>query len=83
MAKKKKMQLKRRDMEWWMKHRQLPTRLQHRVHKFETHSWSVMEGEDEMELIKDWPEGLRRDIKRYLFLDLIKKVNTISLPRFN
>jgi cyclic nucleotide gated channel len=33
-----------------------------------------MGGEDEMELIKDLPEGLRRDIKRYLCLDLIKKV---------
>lgn len=27
-----------------------------------------------MEMIKDLPEGLRRDIKRYLCLDLIKKV---------
>ena len=33
-----------------------------------------MGGEDEMELIKDLPEGLRRDIKRFLCLDLIKKV---------
>lgn len=30
--------------------------------------------EDEMELIKDLPEGLRRDIKRHLCLDLIKNV---------
>ncbi|CAM8997831.1 unnamed protein product [Rhodiola kirilowii] len=74
MAKKKKMQLRCRDMEWWMKHRNLPPQLQQRVHKFEKHSWAVMGGEDEMELIKDWPEGLRRDIKRYLCLDLIKKV---------
>lgn len=35
-----------------------------------------MGGEDEMELIKDLPEGLRRDIKRYLCLDLIRKVNS-------
>lgn len=33
-----------------------------------------MGGEDEMELISDLPEGLRRDIKRFLCLDLIKKV---------
>ncbi|KAK9272468.1 hypothetical protein L1049_002841 [Liquidambar formosana] len=33
-----------------------------------------MGGDDEMELIKDLPEGLRRDIKRYLCLELIKKV---------
>uniref|UniRef100_A0A7N0T9Q1 Cyclic nucleotide-binding domain-containing protein n=1 Tax=Kalanchoe fedtschenkoi TaxID=63787 RepID=A0A7N0T9Q1_KALFE len=74
MAKKKKMQLRRKDMEWWMKHRQLPSPLQQRVHEFEQHSWAAMGGEDEMELIKDWPEGLRRDIKRYLCLDLIRKV---------
>lgn len=34
----------------------------------------MMGGEDEMELVKDLPEGLRRDIKRFLCLDLIKKV---------
>lgn len=36
-----------------------------------------MGGEDEMEMIKDLPEGLRRDIKRYLCLDLIKKVRNV------
>ncbi|KAL2317607.1 hypothetical protein Fmac_031483 [Flemingia macrophylla] len=33
-----------------------------------------MGGEDEMEMIKDLPEGLRRDIRRCLCLDLIRKV---------
>ncbi|GLT36233.1 hypothetical protein SLA2020_106260 [Shorea laevis] len=74
MAKKRKMQLRCRDMEWWMKRRQLPSRLRHRVRQFERQKWATMGGEDEMELIKDLPEGLRRDIKRYLCLDLIKKV---------
>lgn len=38
-----------------------------------------MGGEDEMEMIKDLPQGLRRDIKRYLCLDLVKKVNKIVI----
>ncbi|XP_057436059.1 cyclic nucleotide-gated ion channel 2 [Lotus japonicus] len=74
MAKKRKMQLRCRDMEWWMRRRQLPSRLRQRVRHFERQRWAAMGGEDEMEMIKDLPEGLRRDIKRYLCLDLIKKV---------
>lgn len=31
-------------------------------------------GEDELDWIEDLPQGLRRDIKRYLCLDLVKKV---------
>ena len=37
-----------------------------------------MGGEDEMELINDLPEGLRRDIKRHLCVDLIRKVNSLN-----
>lgn len=61
-------------MEWWMKRRQLPSQLRQRVRHFEHQRWAMMGGEDEMELVKDLPEGLRRDIKRFLCLDLIKKV---------
>jgi cyclic nucleotide gated channel len=32
-----------------------------------------------MEMIKDLPEGLRRDIKRYLCLELVKQVQSLSL----
>ncbi|GMI68478.1 CYCLIC NUCLEOTIDE GATED CHANNEL 2, DEFENSE NO DEATH 1, CYCLIC NUCLEOTIDE-GATED CHANNEL 2 [Hibiscus trionum] len=74
MAKKRKLQLRCRDIEWWMKRRQLPSRLRQRVRHFERQKWVTLGGEDEMEIIKDLPEGLRRDIKRYLCLDLIKKV---------
>ncbi|KAL8546020.1 hypothetical protein ACS0TY_005943 [Phlomoides rotata] len=74
MANKKKMQLRCRDMEWWMKRRQLPSELRKRVRRYEHQKWAMLGGEDEMELIRDLPEGLRRDIKRFLCLDLIKKV---------
>ncbi|WOG93267.1 hypothetical protein DCAR_0312548 [Daucus carota subsp. sativus] len=74
MAKKRKMQIRIRDMEWWMKRRQLPSQLRNRVRHYERQKWSAMGGHDEMEVVKDLPEGLRRDIKRFLCLDLIRKV---------
>lgn len=61
-------------MEWWMKRRQLPSRLKERVRKYEGQRWAAIRAEDEMESIKDLPDGLRRDIRRYLCLDLIKQV---------
>lgn len=67
------MQLRSRDMEWWMRRRQLPSRLRRRVRHFERQRWATM-GDDELQWIDDLPEGLRRDIKRHLCLDLIKKV---------
>ncbi|KAH6830368.1 Cyclic nucleotide-regulated ion channel family protein [Perilla frutescens var. hirtella] len=75
MSKKRKMQLRCRDMEWWMKRRQLPSHLRHRVRRYQRHRWSAVgAGHDEIEIIKDLPDGLRRDIKRFLCLDLIKQV---------
>ncbi|KAL5805660.1 hypothetical protein ACOSQ4_028393 [Xanthoceras sorbifolium] len=73
MGRKRRMQLRHRDIERWMSRRQLPSGLRQRVRHFDRHRWAVM-GEDEMEWIEELPEGLRRDIKRYLCLDLIKKV---------
>lgn len=69
------MQLRLRDIEWWMRRRQLPSHLRQRVYHFEHQRLAALGGEDEMELIKDLPDGLRRDIKRYLCLDLIRKVS--------
>ncbi|KAM0016418.1 putative cyclic nucleotide-binding domain, rmlC-like jelly roll [Helianthus debilis subsp. tardiflorus] len=74
MQEKSKMELERRDMEWWMRRRQLPSHLKQRVRLYERQNWALLGGEDEMELIKDLPEGLRRDIKRFLCLELIRMV---------
>ncbi|KAK1418294.1 hypothetical protein QVD17_27437 [Tagetes erecta] len=74
MKEKCKKELRCRDMEWWMRRRQLPSPLRQRVRHFERQKWELMGVEDEMELIKDFPEGLRRDIKRYLCLELIRMV---------
>lgn len=74
MQKKRLLQLKTRDLEWWMKRRQLPSPLRQRVRRFERQRWAATRGVNETEMISDLPEGLRRDIKRHLCLDLIKKV---------
>lgn len=74
MVRRRQMQLRYRDMEWWMRHRQLPSHLKRRARRYEHQKWERMGGQDEMELIRDLPEGLRRDIKRNLCLHLIKKV---------
>lgn len=66
-----------------MKRRQLPSHLRQRVRHFENQRWATLGGQDEMELIKDLPDGLRRDIKRYLCLDLIKKVYAHMLIHIN
>lgn len=73
-AKKEEMQLRIRDLEWWMRRRQLPTRLRLRVRQHERHRWAATRGIDEESLVMDLPEGLRRDIKRHLCLDLVRKV---------
>ncbi|KAJ3702806.1 hypothetical protein LUZ61_006511 [Rhynchospora tenuis] len=74
MARKRKMQLRCRDLEWWMKRRQLPSPLRQRVRQFERERWYATRGEDEMDFIQELPQGLRRDIRRHLCLDLIKQV---------
>ncbi|CAK9162967.1 unnamed protein product [Ilex paraguariensis] len=68
------MQLIYREVEWWMKRRQLPSHLRRRVRHFASQRWATTGGQDERELTKDLPQGLQRDIKCYLCLDLIKKV---------
>lgn len=79
-ARRRKMQVRYQDVQWWMRRRQLPVPLRKRVGHFERQRWATMGGvEDDMELIKDLPEGLRRDIKRHLCLDLIKKVCTFLM----
>lgn len=72
------MQIKYRDMEWWMRRRQIPSYLRRRVRDYELQRWATIGGQDEMKFIKDFPDGLRRDIKRFLCLDLVRKVS----PKF-
>ncbi|XP_021726012.1 cyclic nucleotide-gated ion channel 4-like isoform X2 [Chenopodium quinoa] len=73
-SKKQAMQLRMRNIEWWMKKRKLPNKLKQRVRNYEWQRWAAMRGVDECEMIRNLPEGLRRDIKYHLCLDLVKQV---------
>ncbi|KAI4374723.1 hypothetical protein MLD38_012685 [Melastoma candidum] len=73
-SKKQAMQLKMRNIEWWMRKRNLPKGFRRRVRDYERQRWAAMRGVDECEMIRNLPEGLRRDIKYHLCLDLVRQV---------
>ncbi|KAJ9551397.1 hypothetical protein OSB04_015442 [Centaurea solstitialis] len=73
-SKKQAMQLKMRNMEWWMRRRHLPHSFRQRVRNYERQRWAAMRGVDECEMIRNLPECLRRDIKYHLCLDLVRQV---------
>ncbi|XVF70413.1 hypothetical protein PTKIN_Ptkin11bG0159500 [Pterospermum kingtungense] len=73
-SKKQAMQLKMRNIEWWMRKRDLPSGFRQRVRNYERQRWAAMRGVDECEMIRNLPEGLRRDIKYHLCLDLVRQV---------
>nr|QGX02097.1 cyclic-nucleotide gated channel protein 4 [Camellia sinensis] len=73
-SKKQAMQLKMRNIEWWMRRRRLPPPFKQRVRNYERQRWAAMRGVDECEMIRNLPEGLRRDIKYHLCLDLVRQV---------
>ncbi|XVF18991.1 hypothetical protein REPUB_Repub11eG0072300 [Reevesia pubescens] len=73
-SKKQAMQLKMRNIEWWMRKRHLPSGFRQRVRNYERQRWAAMRGVDECEMIRNLPEGLRRDIKYHLCLDLVRQV---------
>lgn len=79
-AKKVQSQLRVRDLEWWMRHRQLPVLLRQRVRQYERQNWAATCGINEEATIQNLPEGLRRDIKRHLCLNLVRQVIWSSFP---
>lgn len=62
-----------------MKKRKLPIKLKQRVRNYEWQRWAAMRGVDECEMIRNLPEGLRRDIKYHLCLDLVKQVTYYTI----
>ncbi|PNX92099.1 cyclic nucleotide-gated ion channel 1-like protein [Trifolium pratense] len=68
------MRIKRRDAEQWMCHRMLPDYMKERIRRYEQYKWQENRGVEEETLIRNLPKDLRRDIKRHLCLDLLKKV---------
>ncbi|KAK7275353.1 hypothetical protein RIF29_16466 [Crotalaria pallida] len=73
-VKVEEMRIRRRDAEHWMSHRMLPDYLKERVRRYEQYKWQENRGVEEETLIRNLPKDLRRDIKRHLCLNLLKKV---------
>ncbi|PNX96210.1 cyclic nucleotide-gated ion channel 8-like protein, partial [Trifolium pratense] len=68
------MRIKRRDSEQWMHHRLLPPELRERVRRYDQYKWLNTRGVDEESLVQNLPKDLRRDIKRHLCLNLVRRV---------
>ncbi|GMI91923.1 cyclic nucleotide gated channel 8 [Hibiscus trionum] len=68
------MRIKRRDSEQWMHHRALPEDLKERVRRYDQYKWMETRGVDEETLVQSLPKDLRRDIKRHLCLNLVRRV---------
>ncbi|XP_030965629.1 cyclic nucleotide-gated ion channel 1-like [Quercus lobata] len=68
------MRVKRTDAEQWMSHRMLPENLRERIRRYEQYKWQETRGVEEENLVRNLPKDLRRDIKRHLCLDLLKRV---------
>ncbi|GMH18355.1 hypothetical protein Nepgr_020196 [Nepenthes gracilis] len=73
-ARLEKMRVKKQDAEQWMCHRLLPDNLRERIRRHEQYKWQETRGVDEENLICNLPRDLRRDIKRHLCLDLLRRV---------
>lgn len=58
-----------------MHHRQLPAELKQSVRKYDQYKWVATRGVDEEALLKGLPMDLRRDIKRHLCFDLVRRVS--------
>ncbi|XP_058108469.1 probable cyclic nucleotide-gated ion channel 20, chloroplastic isoform X3 [Magnolia sinica] len=67
------MQLRCRDVEKWMSHRQLPEDLRRQVRLSEIFNWVAHRGVNEEALMENLPEDLQKDIRRHLF-KFLKKV---------
>ncbi|KAK4765000.1 hypothetical protein SAY86_026090 [Trapa natans] len=68
------MRVKRRDSEQWMHHRLLPQDLRERVRRYDQYKWLETRGVDEESIVQSLPKDLRRDIKRHLCLNLVRRV---------
>lgn len=75
--------IKRTDTEQWMHHRQLPPDLRESVRKYDQYKWAATRGVDEEALLKGLPMDLRRDIKRHLCLDLVRRVSNHGIQQIS
>ncbi|XP_055804903.1 cyclic nucleotide-gated ion channel 18-like isoform X2 [Solanum dulcamara] len=66
--------IRKRDVEEWMRHRQLPEDLQERVRRFDQCKWLATRGVKEDVILQSLPLDLRRQIQRHLCLNLVRRV---------
>lgn len=62
-----------------MHHRLLPEELKERVRRYDQYKWLETRGVDEESLVQNLPKDLRRDIKRHLCLNLVRRVSIYFL----
>ncbi|KAK8966907.1 putative cyclic nucleotide-gated ion channel 18 [Platanthera guangdongensis] len=70
--------VKTRDIEEWMRHRQLPPDLRDRVNRFVQYKWLATRGVNEDSILGSLPLDLRREIRRHLCLNLLLRVQFFS-----
>ncbi|TXG71130.1 hypothetical protein EZV62_006065 [Acer yangbiense] len=80
-TKSEEMKLKVREIEQWTTFKKLPENLRLQVKKYQQHVWRETKGVDVQNLLNNLPSDLRRNIKRELCLELIKKVPIFELLR--
>ncbi|KAH9565448.1 hypothetical protein CY35_04G079200 [Sphagnum magellanicum] len=73
------MQLRRYDVEKWMRQRNLPLAMRKRVRATERFKWGATRGVEENELLSGLQEDLQRDIKQFISLELVKKVRLFEV----
>ncbi|KAK7404747.1 hypothetical protein VNO78_05703 [Psophocarpus tetragonolobus] len=66
--------VRRSDTEQWMHHRQLPAEIRECVRKYNQYKWVATRGVEEEGLLKGLPADMRRDIKRHICLELVRRV---------
>ncbi|XP_010506649.1 PREDICTED: probable cyclic nucleotide-gated ion channel 12 [Camelina sativa] len=68
------MKEKKRDTEKWMSSRVLPEYLKERIRRYEDYKWRETRGTEEEALLRSLPKDLRLETKRYLYLNMLKRV---------
>jgi len=71
--------VRRYDVEKWMRQRNLPLSMRRRVRATERLKWGATEGVEENELLSGLQEDLQRDIKKFISLELVKKVQLFEV----
>ncbi|CAK9874900.1 unnamed protein product [Sphagnum jensenii] len=68
------MQMRRYDVEKWMRRRNLPLEMRKSVRATERLKWGATRGVEENELLSGLQEDLRSKIKQFISLELVRKV---------